>query len=62
MNSEELTKLVKEAAVEVDGKQKLSCAKILQLAEKHSVSPGEIGECCNQNKIKIFNCQIGCFK
>ena len=62
MNSEELTKLISDATVEIDGKQKLTCAKAFKLAEEHSVSLKEIGDCCNDNKIKIAHCQLGCFK
>jgi hypothetical protein len=62
MNSEELTKLISDATVEIDEKQKLTCGKAFQLAEQHSVSLKEIGDCCNENNIKIANCQLGCFK
>ncbi len=61
MNKEDLTKIIVEAAVEIDGENKLFCAKAFQLAEKHSVSVKEIGECCNENKIKLARCQLGCF-
>ena len=62
MNSEDLVKLVNDATVDVDGKQKLTCAKAFQLAEKNSVTLKEIGDCCNDNKIKIAKCQLGCFE
>ncbi len=62
MNSEELIKLINDVTFEVEGKQKISCAKIFQLSEKYSVSLKEIGKCCDENKIKIANCQIGCFE
>lgn len=62
MNADDLKKIVLEAAVEIDGKKKMPCTKAFELAEKHSISLKEIGECCNQNNIKIFACQLGCFK
>ncbi len=62
MNKEDLTKIIVEATIEIDGKNKLPCAKAFQLAEKHSVSLKEIGECCNENKIKVARCQLGCFE
>ena len=62
MNPEELAKIVKEAAVEIEGKQRLTCGKAFQLVEKYAVTPKEIGECCNINKVKIVKCQLGCFE
>ncbi len=62
MNAEELKEVVVEAAVEIDGKKKLPCAKTFKLAEKHSVSLKDIGECCNENGIRITKCQLGCFE
>ncbi len=62
MNKEELKNVVVEAAVEIDGTNKMPCPKAFRLAEEHSVSLKEIGECCNENKIKIAGCQLGCFE
>ncbi len=40
----------------------LPCAKALKLAFDEQVSPSVIGEQANLLKIKISNCQLGCFK
>ena len=42
-------------------KTKLSCAVALQLARKFVVKPSEIGAICNEQNIRISNCQLGCF-
>lgn len=62
MNKEELTATVMDAAVEVDGKKKLFCAKAFQLSQTYNIPLKDIGECCNDNNIKISQCQLGCFK
>jgi hypothetical protein len=62
MNAEDLAKLIDEATVEIDGKKKLTCGKAFQIAQKHSVSLKEIGDSCNDNKVKIAKCQLGCFE
>lgn len=59
------TKLVDaviEAASEIGGKKKLSCATAFQLAERFAVKTLEIGHICNAKNIRICNCQLGCFK
>lgn len=62
MNSEELKKIIENATVEIDEKQKLPCARAHKLAEKNNISLKEIGDCCNDNDIKISSCQLGCFQ
>jgi hypothetical protein len=56
MNSE-LEKKIRESLV--DGK--LPCPVAFQIAKELKVSPKEIGEACTQLKIKVKNCQLGCF-
>jgi len=58
----ELTNAVIAAARESDGKKRLSCQMALDLAEKFGVSKKTVGQACNDNNIKIANCQLGCFK
>ena len=46
-----------------DGNGKtLKCADAFKLAASHGAELAEIGRICNQNKVKICNCQLGCFK
>jgi hypothetical protein len=58
----ELFDAVIEAAVEMDGRKKLSCAKAFRLAERFGAELPEIGRVCNDHKIRITKCQLGCFK
>ena len=46
-----------------DGNEKkISCAQAFDLAKKNDASLAEIGRICNENNVKISNCQLGCFK
>jgi hypothetical protein len=40
---------------------RLTCEKAHELSAKLSVSLHEIGALCNELKIKIASCQLGCF-
>jgi len=40
---------------------KLSCALAFKIAKEMKVSPREVGDAANRLKIKIGNCQLGCF-
>ena len=57
MNQEEIIAKLKDAAK--DGK--IPCAMAFKIAKESSVSIREIGNLLNQLKIKISNCQLGCF-
>ncbi len=57
MNQEEIIAKLKEAAK--DGK--IPCAMAFKIAKECNVSTREIGNLLNQVKIKISNCQLGCF-
>jgi hypothetical protein len=46
----------------IGGVKKLSCQQALQVAEDLGVDPTEIGRACEEEGIKLFNCQLGCFK
>lgn len=58
----ELKEIVRDAAVEADGKKRLACAKAFEIAQEQGVSLQQIGACCNEEKIKIMSCQLGCFQ
>ena len=57
MKEEEIIAKLKEAAK--DGK--IPCAVAFKVARDCGVSTKEIGNLLNQLKIKIANCQLGCF-
>ncbi len=51
--AEELKKLA------VNGR--ISCTDARKLAQDLKVEPGQIGDLCNELKIKIMACELGCF-
>lgn len=55
--SQEVLEAVKEATE--DGR--LSCPRARKVAEELKASPREVGEACNQLKIKLYACELGCF-
>ena len=57
MKQEEIIAKLKEAAKE----GKMPCAMAFKIAKDCGVSTKEIGNLLNQLKIKIANCQLGCF-
>ncbi|ADI01349.1 MAG TPA: hypothetical protein GXX39_08540 [Syntrophothermus lipocalidus] len=40
---------------------RISCTQARKVAEELQVSPREVGEICDELKIKIFACELGCF-
>lgn len=55
--SKQLLDKVKETAP--DGS--ISCREAHELAEKLGVRYIEVGKACNDAKIKIYGCELGCF-
>jgi len=55
--TEEQKQEIREAAVD----KKLSCPRAFQLSVELNLSLKEIGDYCNQEKIKVAHCQLGCF-
>ncbi len=47
---------------EVDGKKTLPCKVALQLADELGLLPKAIREICDDAKVKIVGCQLGCFQ
>lgn len=60
-SQEELSKTVLERSGEVNGRRTLTCAQALALATELGVEPIHIGRICNQEKIRLGGCQLGCF-
>lgn len=57
MSREELAKALQNAVVN----NRLSCEKAHALAQELKVPLKEIGTLCNELKIKVIACQLGCF-
>lgn len=41
---------------------RLSCAVALGIARSLKITPRQVGDAANELKIKLANCQLGCFK
>lgn len=54
---ERILDAVREAAK--DGR--LSCTMARRLAKDLDVPPARVGDACNQLKVKIMSCELGCF-
>ena len=59
---EDITKALLKRVQKVDGGKKLQCAEACELAQQFETGIIEIGRICNQHKIKICKCQLGCFR
>ncbi|MFA5183710.1 MAG: hypothetical protein WC405_20565 [Syntrophales bacterium] len=57
MSQEELKAKIKAAAPQ----GRIPCAAAFKLAEELGLSRKEMGELLNELKIKIAQCQLGCF-
>ena len=58
MTDEKIKKAIQEAGIE----EKITCPQAFVIAEKAKVSRSAVGEYCTKNRIKIRDCQLGCFK
>lgn len=61
---EQLVEIVIKSArkkSESDDRRQLTCAEAFKLAKENEAAISEIGRICNQNKIRICKCQLGCF-
>jgi len=58
MSDEKIKKALQEAGIA----EKITCPQAFSIAEKAKVARSAVGEYCTKNKIKIRECQLGCFK
>jgi len=58
MDRKKIEELIKEKAK--DGK--LACAMCFKIAEDFGISKKEMGKILNEVKVKISQCQLGCFE
>lgn len=55
--NEEVKKLLREKA----GEGRITCKEAREIAERLGVPYSVVGKTANELKIKIKNCQLGCF-
>jgi len=58
MDRDKLEKVILEKAKE----GKLPCAVCFKIAEEFGISNKEMGKILNEIKVKISQCQLGCFQ
>ncbi|HUT28624.1 MAG TPA: hypothetical protein VMX13_02445 [Sedimentisphaerales bacterium] len=58
----QLVDAIIETAKPADDKKELPCVEAFSIAERFGVEKREVGRICNAYKIKICNCQLGCFQ
>jgi len=56
-----INEILKQSLKEGDS-VKLTCAGALAIAEQFGVEPLEVGNICNERNIKLYQCQLGCFR
>jgi len=59
MEREIILKEIKGGCKDHKGKLEISCHKLMAIADKLNIKYFEIGEICNEEKIKVKNCQLG---
>lgn len=63
MTEEELVKLLLEAAtLGDDGRRRLTCEQAFSMQAQHAIPLTRIAAACNTAKIRISECQLGCFR
>ena len=58
MEKEELYQAILKRAQD----DKISCRQCFEIAKECDASLKVVGEVCNENKVKVHACQLGCFK
>ena len=60
-SSEDIFAEIQKRAYSEGGQAKLACADAFAVAKQCGIAVGQVGDICNERKIKIAKCQIGCF-
>ncbi len=61
MKKEKLLEIIISESEIIDDKKILFCEKAHNISRNNNVSLSKIGELCNEEKIRIKKCQLGCF-
>jgi hypothetical protein len=61
MEKKKIKDAIKAKIVEKEGKQYITCPHALKIADTLNVKTAEVGKVCNEMKVKIMKCQLGCF-
>jgi hypothetical protein len=61
MDEKKIIEAINQHCVTIDNKKLLTCPRAFQIAEEQKVDITDVGNICNQEKIKLMKCQLGCF-
>lgn len=61
MERKKIEEAIASKVIEKEGKKFIPCPAALKIAETLKVPQSEVGKACNDMKVKIMNCQLGCF-
>lgn len=61
MNKEKIVRELKGKCTDKNGQLFIECAEARIIAEKLAIKFIEVGKICDEEKIKIINCELGCF-
>lgn len=61
MQTAKILKTIQNHIIREDNKDYIACSMALKLAADYKIPSKTIGDICNENNIKIKNCQLGCF-
>jgi len=53
--------ILEAAAAREDGRLCLPCGRAFEIAARAGVEVPEVGRVCDGEKVKIVQCQLGCF-
>jgi len=55
-------KTLKERLMEEAGEGKLKCGAVRKIAEELRIPYGAAGRACDELRLKITDCELGCFR
>lgn len=58
---ETLKKKLGERILEEAAEKRLSCPQALAIARELDCDPVHLGRLCDELKVKLYGCQLGCF-
>lgn len=61
MDSSKQMEIVEKYCELKEDRMFIKCSNAFKAAEELSISLAEMSKLCNENKIKVMGCQLGCF-
>lgn len=61
MELNKLKEIIIKASHEENGRKRISCPDVFKLSSEHGIDLLEITRICNEENIRISQCQLGCF-